>query len=524
MRLINTQTFELKDFGPRPPLYAILSHTWREEEVTFQDMSDLPEARKKKGFAKIERCCRQALRDGFDWAWVDTCCIDKTSSAELSETINSMYQWYERAMKCYAFFDDVFLRPGDPKLAAMERPDGPGNQSLFEAIGRSFRYSRWWTRGWTLQELIAPLDVEFYNFDWERLTSKRACKSFIKFFTGIALSVLDHSAALSSICAAERISWASSRRTTREEDMAYCLLGILDVNMPLLYGEGGRRAFQRLQEQFIAANEDYTLFLWGLGPPRPGPLVEHRVLAKPSRAPEYQEFKAALEGILAGSPGDFRREAWSHWLHPKPGALGLGEPLQITSRGLRLSLFTKKITLEDRNELSRLGRALGLSSHWRRNPDRWLQPGVGSLLHLGAFPTPGTGPDRLLPCLLLLDTRGFSDLVRSDRSGAIYARVPDHFYSMPMTEVVANLGWDFQTCYLKTRFEPEAHWYESSPKVVTGPGDWGFWIWRMPGPFPQSFPLYSMTAAAETRQCAYFAATGAFPGCLVIAAARSGGY
>ena len=103
MRLINTETFDLKAFGSRPPPYAILSHTWGEEEVTFQDISDMWAARKKKGFAKIKRCCRQALRDGYDWVWVDTCCIDKTSSAELSETINSMYKWYERAMKCYAF-------------------------------------------------------------------------------------------------------------------------------------------------------------------------------------------------------------------------------------------------------------------------------------------------------------------------------------------------------------------------------------------------------------------------------------
>jgi len=157
MRLINTRTHKLKDFGASPAPYAILSHTWGEDEVIFQDMTDLAAAKRKGGFSKIEGCCRQALKDGFDWAWIDTCCIDKSSSAELSETINSMYRWYEASLKCYAFLSDVASPVYSPALG-----DEPFESLEAEA---DFFASTWWTRGWTLQELIAPFDVHFYSKD-----------------------------------------------------------------------------------------------------------------------------------------------------------------------------------------------------------------------------------------------------------------------------------------------------------------------------------------------------------------------
>ncbi|KAG7286563.1 hypothetical protein NEMBOFW57_008874 [Staphylotrichum longicolle] len=96
MRLLNTTTLQLSQFHRDIPPYAILSHTWGDEEVTFQEI-DAPEREKKRGWAKVVGCCRQALMDHLDWAWLDTCCIDKTSSAELSEAINSMYGWYENS-------------------------------------------------------------------------------------------------------------------------------------------------------------------------------------------------------------------------------------------------------------------------------------------------------------------------------------------------------------------------------------------------------------------------------------------
>jgi hypothetical protein len=194
------------------------------------------------------------------------------------------------------------------------------------------------------EELIAPHDVEFYNRGWQFLASKRACKKEISLFCGIAEPVLDHSAPLSSLCVAERISWASERRTTRDEDMAYCLLGILDVNMPLLYGEGGRKAFLRLQEHFIATSEDYTLFLWGLteAPKTPLSSQDTRI---PHQTPPQSGPSALFESILAASPRDFGRgQAWSHWLYADVDLLKLGEPPQITSRGLRASRFIKEVT------------------------------------------------------------------------------------------------------------------------------------------------------------------------------------
>lgn len=147
MRLLHTRTLELSEFLENAtPAYAILSHTWEKEEVSFKDMQG-PNAKKKAGYAKIQKCCQQAARDGYEYVWIDTCCIDKSSSAELSEAINSMYVWYKNAKTCYAYLAD--LEPFWLLLKAQE----------------SFKKSRWFTRGWTLQELIAPTQVEFYAKD-----------------------------------------------------------------------------------------------------------------------------------------------------------------------------------------------------------------------------------------------------------------------------------------------------------------------------------------------------------------------
>ncbi|KAN0094111.1 HET domain containing protein [Hyaloscypha variabilis] len=157
MRLIHSTNFELHEFiGSQIPQYAILSHTWGEEEISFQELQrNVPEVKEKKGFDKIRQCCRVAAEDGFEYAWVDTCCIDKTSSAELSEAINSMFRWYQRAEVCYAFLADV---PSD------EDPQKEGS---------AFRKSRWFTRGWTLQELIAPAHVTFPGKGRKRLCGFR---------------------------------------------------------------------------------------------------------------------------------------------------------------------------------------------------------------------------------------------------------------------------------------------------------------------------------------------------------------
>jgi hypothetical protein len=175
MRLIHSTTRLLKEFFNNIPKYVVLSHTWGEQELSFQDFERgqvKPEATSKAGYAKIEHCCLQAERDGFEFIWVDTCCIDKTSSTELSEAINSMYRWYKEAEVCYAYLEDVWHKE-DPQLWCS-----------------SFGKSRWFSRGWTLHELIAPSSVEFYGKDWHEIGTKLSLQTKVSEITGIPVHAL----------------------------------------------------------------------------------------------------------------------------------------------------------------------------------------------------------------------------------------------------------------------------------------------------------------------------------------------
>jgi hypothetical protein len=278
MRLLHCQTLVLQEFNDAAlPPYAILSHTWRAgHEVTLAEMKLVNRAQslylkseakepslagsvedlrilsitRKSGYNKIKSFCEEAARDGFEYAWVDTCCIDKTSSSELSEAINSMYRWYQRAEVCYVYLSDVAwgLDRGNPNL----------EQTSFTRT--AFLKSKWFTRGWTLQELIAPASVVFFNNRWEELGTKLSLQKAISGVTGIQVEVL-FGAKLESFSVAQRMSWASKRETTRIEDETYCLMGIFGVNMPMLYGEG-RRAFQRPQEEIIRNSNDHSILAW----------------------------------------------------------------------------------------------------------------------------------------------------------------------------------------------------------------------------------------------------------------------
>ncbi|KAE8448959.1 hypothetical protein EG329_008755 [Mollisiaceae sp. DMI_Dod_QoI] len=243
MHLLDSKTLKLCEFiGSDIPLYAILSHTWGHDEVSMQDMLN-DRAIHKEGYEKIKRCCELAQSDGFDYAWIDTFCIDKTSSAELSEAINSMYRWYEKSGVCYVILTDV---------ASDEDCDHEMS---------SFRKSRWFTRGWTLQELIAPANVIFYAKDWREIGTKFTLQHIIVEITNINLELLSGTKKVSQFSIAQRMCWASRRQTTRREDIAYCLMGIFDVNMPLLYGEGDK-AFFRLQKEILSASEDDSILAW----------------------------------------------------------------------------------------------------------------------------------------------------------------------------------------------------------------------------------------------------------------------
>ena len=257
MHLLNVHTRRLEEFvGWDVPPYGILSHTWDKNEIVFRDLSR-PDHRESPGYAQIEGCCQQVVRDGLDYVWIDTCCIDKSSSAELSEAINSMFKWYENAEKCYVYLVDV--------------PDG---DDPF-ASDSAFRHSRWFTRGWTLQELIAPRNLTFYTHAWTVLFSGALSSNYfsnagpyrlLQSITRIPGACLAYPEFYKSYSIGVRLSWASNRVTTREEDMAYCLLGIVEVNMPLLYGEGAK-AFLRLQEEILKFSDDLTILAWGYGMP-----------------------------------------------------------------------------------------------------------------------------------------------------------------------------------------------------------------------------------------------------------------
>jgi hypothetical protein len=283
MRLLKTNTddgLELQEFtGQGIPPYAVLSHRWEDGEVTYQDIKEEETVKRvlplinpqaylehmqrprvhPKGYSKVEGCCRQAKKVGLEYVWTDTCCIDKSSTAELSEAINSMFNWYCRAEVCFVYLSDV---------------DGGDN---IEANDSAFRKSVWFTRGWTLQELLAPAKVEFFASDWTSLGSKSGLYSLISSITDIdatalirtadqrsadpAKAISDVQKVLGEFSIARRMSWASKRKTTRVEDIAYCLLGIFNVNMPLIYGEGSK-AFGRLQDEIMSKSEDQSIFAW----------------------------------------------------------------------------------------------------------------------------------------------------------------------------------------------------------------------------------------------------------------------
>lgn len=267
--------------------YAILSHRWEDDEFSFQEMLQPTDVSKqKKGYKKIEQFCDRALRDGFEYAWVDTCCINKESSAELSEAINSMFRWYRDAGKCYAFMSDVAIDSQD-----------------------DFSKSVWFTRGWTLQELIAPQDMVFLASNWADIGPRQDLASEISKITKIDESIFLGAKSLESFCVSRRMSWAAGRETSRAEDRAYSLMGIFGINMPLLYGEGDN-AFIRLQEEIMKDTGDETLFAW-----------ENKAVPGDT-----------LCGLLAPSPDCFADSA-----NIKPYPLSESDlPFVLTNRGIRM--------------------------------------------------------------------------------------------------------------------------------------------------------------------------------------------
>ncbi|EXK38334.1 hypothetical protein FOMG_08737 [Fusarium oxysporum f. sp. melonis 26406] len=233
-----------KYFVQNLPRYAILSHTWGPdaEEVTFKDLVD-GTGENKIGYEKIRFCAGQTGRDGLEYFWIDTCCIDKSNNNELSTAINSMFRWYQNAARCYVYLSGI--------LAADYRS---GQQSGL-ALESALQAHRWFTRGWTLQELLAPASVEFFTQDGLRLGDKKSLEQQIHETTGIAIQAL-RERDLAQFDVKERFRWADKRQTTHEEDWAYCLLGIFGIFMPLIYGEGKEHAIRRLKNEINAKSRE----------------------------------------------------------------------------------------------------------------------------------------------------------------------------------------------------------------------------------------------------------------------------
>lgn len=358
MRLLNVNTLTFKQFFSQPeiPPYGILSHRWHTDEISHKDFRK-GRGRETQGYQKIKHFCpfirerrifdftpwsascaaprtvvdevegKSPVLPGnegeaLQWVWVDSICIDKNSSQELSEAINSMFRWYANAEECYVYMRDVPSHDFTPALD----------------FWRAFDSSEWFSRGWTLQELLAPATVVFCSRDWEvfgHLQTNAGSKQYqalapfsqaLKFelneriaqITGIQAEYLSRAQSLQSASVARRMSWAAGRKTTRIEDEAYCLLGLFGVNMPLLYGEG-RMAFLRLQEEIIKRSDDLSIFAWSL----PNPNQEHTGIL----APEIGCFEWSRDVV---------RAKW----RPK-------NPFAITNFGLELVTRTQRVELDE---------------------------------------------------------------------------------------------------------------------------------------------------------------------------------
>ncbi|KAH9848556.1 hypothetical protein C2E23DRAFT_763555 [Lenzites betulinus] len=311
-RFLNAYTGEfvwIAEVGATP--YAILSHTWRSAEdggeQTFDDL--------------IKRACEVARKTGFRLIWIDSCCIDKRSSAELSEAINSMYALYRDADVCYVHLADV-SHGTDPRAKNSE-----------------FWKSRWHKRGWTLQELIAPAYVVFLTCDWTYLGTKTGLASTLEKITRIDATILLGLKPVASASVAKRMSWAAKRETTRVEDRAYSLLGIFGVHMSPIYGEG-TNAFLRLQEEIIKHIPDQSVFAWG---------VICTLLALDEAADEpLGHWYERDYGLLAPSPYAFWNAGDITPITPFEFALRMGRPRNhpppplhcvFTPQGARIELM-----------------------------------------------------------------------------------------------------------------------------------------------------------------------------------------
>jgi hypothetical protein len=363
MRVLDTTSLEFKEFPDLPDAsYAILSHRWGAEEVTYKEYrKNRDNVRCRAGYNKVVEFCHVARQRGFRYAWVDTCCIDKRSSAELSEAINSMYRWYRESTDCYVFLEDY-------------RPDDP----------RSVGACEWFTRGWTLQELLAPTYCVFFTRAWEIIGHKHRwnclrCDCWMKKrFTppnltcgpdllpqlaaaaNIPEEVLSGLKEVRSASVAQRMSWASRRSTTRVEDLAYSLLGLFDIHMPLIYGEG-IRAFRRLQEEIIRNSDDTSIFCFNM---------ERMTALRDSLALEQSLKDPTFVPFLADRPSQFLQCS-----DVRRGIVRIHDPYSVaqTSLSMVTDAYTRVRTEHDSHRIYAIPLGCGrmLEGIWETGTGIW---------------------------------------------------------------------------------------------------------------------------------------------------------
>jgi hypothetical protein len=344
MRLLHTATLQLHEGEHtkfREDGYAVLSHRWGPNEITLHQFESHAEQLKSDTgesspqLDKIRGACETAHSKDIRWLWIDSCCIDKRDLVETTEAINSMYKWYHNSALCIVYLHDVKKDDSGAR--------GIADAQIFKRLGQDGP-SEWWSRGWTLQELLAPLELEFYDKDWAYMGTRTELKSPIRNITGIDERYLTGEVDFRTACIAQKMSWIAGRITTREEDIAYCMVGIFGVALTPIYGEG-LRAFTRLQEALLSSNcMDESLFAWKMPAPNVGRRY-HRTGAS---------WNADEWGLLAPSPEWFAGSGNIKTFDHCPPRMGL---FTVEPNGIRAPMG-RNIRTAEYELMARLG-ALG---------------------------------------------------------------------------------------------------------------------------------------------------------------------
>lgn len=332
MRLLDTTTFQLASNSPsvfQQEGYAILSHRWIGSEITYEQLGGHIDELRAAGTTplespqqeKIRGACQTARAKGIRWMWIDTCCIDKSSTSELSESLNSMFRWYRDAKLCITYLSDVIRK-------------GAGREDFINEGGHP---AVWFSRGWTLQELLAPRHLEFFDKNWDIIADRAELAERIEEITSIQSKYLKGETKDDDprdACIAAKFSWIAKRQTERDEDMAYSMLGLFGITMDPRYGEGWG-AFMRLQKELLSISKDESLFAWKMTQVDDGLKLLSR-----GQVHQQENWTENEWGLLAPRPLWFKDCSQMTVICPKPKKEYItrhGGGVQIQQNGVQIS-------------------------------------------------------------------------------------------------------------------------------------------------------------------------------------------